>query len=167
MSLNPLGIRRIDHVSWTVAELDPVIAFYERVFGATILYRIGPIDAADIPRGPDGRDWTEAHVGIAGARLELVLMVLPGGARIELFAYSKPAGLMAAPVPSNHVGSHHLGLEVDDIDAAAAFLKANGCTVFERIAFDDGPTAGSQFQYFLDPWKNIFELVVHNRSTAP
>lgn len=163
MSINPLGIRRIDHVSWTVAELDPVVDFYQRVFGAQVLYRIGPIDAADIPRGPDGRDWTAAHVGIPGARLELVLLGLPGGVKIELFAYAKPVSSTTAPVLSNHIGSHHLGIEVDDIEAAAALLQANGCTVFERIAFSEGPTAGSQYRYFLDPWQNIFELVVHNQ----
>ena len=56
MASNPLGIRRIDHVAWTVPELGPVIDFYLRVFGAELLYRLGPIDARDIPRAADGRD---------------------------------------------------------------------------------------------------------------
>lgn len=163
MSSNPLGIRRIDHVSWTVADLDPVVAFYQRVFGAQVLYTVGPVDAVDIPRQPDGRDWTEAHVGIANARLMLVMLGLPGGIRLELFAYERPASVTHAPVRSNHVGSHHLGIEVDDIEAAAALLRENGCTVFERIAFSEGPTAGSQYRYFLDPWQNILELVVHGQ----
>src|SRR6218665_3844879 len=134
MNTNPLGIRRLDHVAWSVAQMAPVIAFYQRVFEAQILYRIGPVDAAQLPRQADGRDWTEAHLGIT-----------------------------SAPLPGNHVGSHHLGIEVDDMAAAAQRLRDNGCTVLERIAFADGPTAGSQFQYFLDPWRNILELVVHGR----
>lgn len=163
MNTNPLGIRRIDHVAWTVAELEPVIAFYQRVFGAQILYRIGPVDAAELPREADGRDWTEAHVGVVGARLELVLLGLPGTIKLELFAYARPASDTTAPVRSNHIGSHHLGIEVEDMEAAAQLLRDNGCTVFERIAFSAGPTAGSQYQYFLDPWQNILELVVHGR----
>ncbi len=163
MNANPLGIRCIDHVSWTVAELDPVIAFYQRVFGARLLYSVGPVDAADIPRQPDGRDWTEAHVGIPNARLMLAMLGLPGGIRLELFSYERPASVTVLPVRSNHIGSHHLGIEVDDIEAAAEHLRANGCTVFERIAFAQGPTAGSQYRYFLDPWQNILELVVHGQ----
>jgi len=51
---NPLGIRRADHVGWTVAQLGEAIVFYQRVFGAQLLYRLGPIDAADIPREANG-----------------------------------------------------------------------------------------------------------------
>lgn len=163
MASNPLGIRRIDHVAWTVPELGPVIDFYQRVFGAELLYRLGPIDARDIPRAADGRDWTEAHVAVADARLHLALLRLPGDAKLELFSYERPSSVTAAPLRSNHVGSSHLGLEVDDIDDAAQRLRDAGCTAMERIAFDEGPTAGSQFQYFLDPWQNIVELVVHGR----
>ncbi|KAB7578546.1 VOC family protein, partial [Verminephrobacter sp. Larva24] len=76
MNTNPLGIRRLDHVAWSVAQMEPVIAFYQRVFGAQVLYRIGPVDAAQLPRQADGRDWTEAHLSIAGARLDLVLLGL-------------------------------------------------------------------------------------------
>src|SRR6218665_354893 len=163
MNTNPLGIRRLDHVAWSVAHMEPVIAFYQRVFGAQVLYRIGPAAPAQLPRQADGRDWTEAHLSIAGARLDLVLLGLPGGIRLELFRYAEPARAPSAPLPRNHVGSHHLGIEVDDMAAAAGWLGDNGCTVLERIAFADGPAAGSQFQYFLDPWRNILELVVHGR----
>jgi glyoxylase I family protein len=163
MNTNPLGIRRIDHVAWTVAELAPVIAFYQRVFGARILYGLGPFDAAEMPLEADGRDWMEAHLGVAGAQLELCLLGLPGGVRLELFAYKSPPSSTTSPLPGNHIGAHHLGLEVDDMEAAAQLLRDNGCTVFERIAFSEGPTAGSQYQYFRDPWDNVLELVVHGR----
>src|SRR6218665_1161121 len=163
MNTNPLGIRRLDHVAWSVAQMEPVIAFYQRVFGAQVLYRIGPAAAANPPRKADGRAWTEAHLSIAGARLDLVLLGLPGGIRLELFRYAEPASATSAPLPGNHVGSHHLGIEVDDMAAAAQRLGEPGCPVLERIAFADGPRAGSQFQYFREPWRNILELVVHGR----
>jgi len=158
---NPLGIRRADHLGWTVADLDAAIDFYQRVFGAQLLYRLGPIDAADIPREPDGRDWTQAHVGVAGAQLELALLKLPCDLRLELFRYTRPGSDTAAPLRCNHIGSNHLGLEVQDMDAAVQHLRENGCTVMERIAFDEGPTAGVQFQYLFDPWGNILELVFY------
>lgn len=161
MQNNPLGISRIDHVSWTVERLDPAVAFYERVFGAQVLYRLGPVHAAQLPDATDGRDWTEAHLGVKGAGLELAMLVLPGGARIEIFEYEKTPDDIRTPATCDQVGSYHLSIEVQDLDAAAQLLRDNGCTVFERIAFPDGPTSGSQFQRFLDPWKNIFELASH------
>jgi len=160
---NPLGIRRVDHVGWTVAQLDPVIDFYQRVFGAKMLYRLGPIDAADIPREPDGRDWTQAHVGVENAQLELAFLKLPGDVHLELFRYFRPGSTTTEPLRCNHVGSNHLGIEVADIDAAAQRLRDHGCTVMERIAFDEGPTAGAQFQYLFDPWGNILELVLRQQ----
>ena len=71
---NPLGIRRIDHVAWTVPDLNAVIDFYQRVIGAQLLYQLGPIDARDIPSDADGRDWTEAHVAVKDGRLSLALL---------------------------------------------------------------------------------------------
>lgn len=44
----------VDHVSRTVPDLQAAIAFYEDAFGADELFRIGPIDGADIPPGPGG-----------------------------------------------------------------------------------------------------------------
>lgn len=163
MQNNPLGISRIDHVSWTVEELEPVVTFYERVFGARVLYRLGPVHATQLPGASDGRDWTEAHLGVKGAGLELAMLALPGGARIEIFEYQKTPGQTGSPATCDRVGSYHLSIEVQDLDAAAQILRDNGCTVFERIAFADGPTSGSQYQRFLDPWKNIFELAAHAR----
>lgn len=43
----------VDHVSWTVPDLDAALAFYRDVLGATELYRMGPLDAADLPVGTD------------------------------------------------------------------------------------------------------------------
>lgn len=163
MTTNPLGIRHIDHVSWTVAELEPVVSFYQRVFGAQVLYRLGPFDAAQLPREANGRDWMDAHLGVPGAQLSLIMLGLPGSIRLELFSFAMPASSTTAPLVNNHIGAHHLGLEVDDLDAAAQVLRDNGCTVMERIAFPEGPTAGSQYRYFRDPWQNILELVVHNQ----
>ena len=162
MSQALISFRRIDHASWTVAQLEPVIDFYTRVFGVTPVYAMGPLDAADIPRDEEGRDWTDKHLGIPGARIRLAMLQFPDGFKLELFEYQKPLGASSAPLPGNHVGSHHLGIEVDDLEQAAGVLLENGCTVLERIELDSGPTAGSSFRYFRDPWSNIFELCQHS-----
>jgi glyoxylase I family protein len=164
MGLNQLGFRRVDHASWTVAQIAPVLDFYSKVFGARTLYQMGPVDAGDIPLDEQGRDWTDAHLGVKNGRLSLAMLEFPDGFKVELFQYERPTSDTAAPLLPNHVGSHHLGIEVDDLDAATAFLLENGCRVMERIAMDDGPTAGSRYRYLFDPWNNIFELAEHGQN---
>src|SRR5690606_41884512 len=86
----PLAIEQIDHAAWTVPDLDAAIAFYERLFGARQLYRLGPINSADLPRSAQGKDWTHAHLDVPDAKLELAFMVLPNRFPIELFASTQP-----------------------------------------------------------------------------
>jgi len=153
-----LGFRRIDHASWTVAEFDPVIDFYCKVFGAEVLYRMGPIDVADIPRDEQGRDWSTSHLDVENACFSLAMLAFADGFKLELFHYERPASERDIPLPSNHVGSHHLGVQVDDLEQAAAFLIQHGCRVFDKIEMEEGPTVGSRFRYLKDPWQNILEL---------
>jgi glyoxylase I family protein len=61
--------RIIDHIGLTVPELDTASKFYYEVLGGHELYRIGPFDAAEMPRTADGRDWTEAHINVALSRM--------------------------------------------------------------------------------------------------
>ena len=66
----------VDHISWTVPDLEAALAFYRDVIGAEELYRMGPLDAADMPVDAQGRDWMATHVNVPGAKLTLVMMKL-------------------------------------------------------------------------------------------
>lgn len=148
-----------DHVSWTVPDLDAAVKFYVDAFGATQLYRIGPIDAADIPRDAQGRDWMETHVGVQGARITLVMLQLLPNLKFQLIQYDQPAD-RRRDLPRNcDRGGHHLGILVEDVDAAAAFLKSKGCTLLETIVMTEGPLAGKKNLYLRDPWGHQLELV--------
>ncbi len=99
-----------DHVSWTVPDLDAAISFYCDVFGATELFRLGPLDAADLPRGTDGRDWMESHVNVAEARLRFAMLKLTPNLKFQLVQYDKPEQ-RRFDLPRNcDRGGHHLGL---------------------------------------------------------
>jgi catechol 2,3-dioxygenase-like lactoylglutathione lyase family enzyme len=148
-----------DHVSWTVPDLDAAVRFYTDVFGATELFRMGPLDAADMPVGEDGRDWMAAHVNVPGARLTLVMLKLVPNLNFQLVQYDKPDD-RGQTVPRNcDRGGHHLGLKVDDVDKAARYLAAHGCTIMDTIVIDAGPLAGHKNLYLLDPWGHQLELV--------
>ena len=149
----------LDHLSWTVADLAPAVAFYCDVIGATEQFRMGPLDAAEMPVDAQGRDWMETHIGVAGAKLTLVMLRLSCGTHFQLVQYDKPDDRRSDPVRCCDRGGHHLGLRVTDVDAAIAYLADHGCTIRETIAIDAGPLAGKKNVYALDPFGNPLEIV--------
>jgi len=129
------------------------------VIGAQELFRMGPFDAAELPRSADGRDWTETHVGVADALVRFVVLQLAPGLRLELFGYERPADASATAPRNCDAGGHHIGLQVESLGYAVDVLRARGVTVLEPIVIDDGPMAGTRSAYVVDPWGNQLELV--------
>jgi catechol 2,3-dioxygenase-like lactoylglutathione lyase family enzyme len=156
------GLTRVDHVALTIPDLDEAVAFYTGALGGEEVYRLGPFDASEIPALPDGRDWTEAHVNVAGARLRFAGIRLGADFVVELFEYERPPGATTPPGNAD-VGGGHIGLKVADLDAALAFLRERGVQTFERIEVAEGSLAGMRGAYFLDPWGNHLELVEYDR----
>jgi catechol 2,3-dioxygenase-like lactoylglutathione lyase family enzyme len=152
--------RRADHVSLTVANIDEAIEFYTEVMGATLRYQMGPFDAAEIPLMDDGRDWTEAHVNVPGARLNIAMLQLCENLGMELFQYDLPEDASATPPRNCDIGCRHICLEVDDVATAISYLVANGCTAQAGpIVADSGPAPDSLSWYVLDPFGHQMELV--------
>ncbi|WP_417450301.1 VOC family protein [Kordiimonas sp.] len=154
------GYCHVDHVSITVANLDKAVDFYCKVFGAEIAYRMGPFDADEIPEMEDGRDWTEAHVDVKGARLSICMLKLASNLMIELFEYERGENQRSAPPRNCDIGGHHLAFKVENIEKAVAYLEKEGCTAMAGpIVMDEGPTVGSRAQYLRDPFGNYMELM--------
>lgn len=154
------GFMSVDHVSITVPDLDAAVRFYCDVFGAEVGYRMGPFDATDMPVQDDGRDWTEAHVDVKGAKLSIAMLKLADNLMIELFQYDKPDYARQDPPRNCDIGGHHLAFRVSDLDAAISHLAEKGCAPLEGpIVMDEGPTVGCRAQYLKDPWGNYFELM--------
>lgn len=152
--------RRTDHVSLTVNDLDAVIKFYTEIIGAELRYRMGPFDAAEMPAMEDGRDWTEAHVNVTGARLEIAMLQLTENLGMELFQYDKPDDAGKSPPRNCDIGSRHVCFEVDDIQNTINYLEQHGCKAMSGpITMEDGPCPASKSWYVLDPFGNQLELV--------
>lgn len=152
-------ILAVDHVSWTVPDLDAAVAFYRDVLGGEELFRMGPLDAADMPRDADGRDWMATHVNVPGARLTLVMMKLTDNMNFQLVQYDKPDDRRQELPRNCDRGGHHLALRVDDVDKAIAYLTAHGCTAMEIIHIEAGPLAGKKNVYMTDPFGHSLEIV--------
>ncbi len=154
------GFTHVDHVGLTVPDLDKAVEFYKDVFGATELYRLGPFDAAQIPRMPDGRDWTEAHVNVAGARIHIAMLQLSPHMKLELFRYELPTDAKSAPPRNCDVGAQHIAFQVEDLEKAAAYLRSRNVRVMAGpIVVPAGPAEGQKVNYFLDPFGIQLELV--------
>jgi len=54
-------------------------------------------------------------------------------------------------------GWHHIGFQVESVDAAIDELKRRGVTVVSEP--HDAPAVGLRVAFFADPWGNLFEMI--------
>jgi catechol 2,3-dioxygenase-like lactoylglutathione lyase family enzyme len=162
MSKGLPGLSHVDHVGMTVPDLDAAARFYCNVIGGYELYRLGPFDAAAMPQTADGRDWTAAHINVAGARLTIAMISIGPNLMLELFRYDQPKDRNVRPPRNCDLGGHHIAFKVDNLEAAKSYLADHGCKVMDGavpIVLDQGPCAMTRVNYVLDPFGNQLELV--------
>ncbi|MFT3873584.1 MAG: VOC family protein [Nocardioides sp.] len=154
------GLRRFDHVGFTVPDLDEAHEFFVDVLGCDFLYSLGPF------RDDDG-DWMTEHLAVH-PRAEMVenrWYRLGDQAVFEVFRYRAPDQRTELPRNSDY-GGHHVALYVDDLDAAIDHLVAQGVRVLAGPTASRGPAAGNRWIYFLSPWGMQFELVSYPNGKA-
>ena len=160
MSRGLPGLSHVDHVGLTVPNLEAAVRFYCDVIGGYELYRIGPFDAAEMPRMNDGRDWAEAHINVARARLTIAMLSVGPNLMLEPFQYDQPPERQGRPPRNCDCGGHHIAFKVENLEAAKKYLADRGCKVMDGpIVLDQGPCATTRVNYVLDPWGNQLELV--------
>ncbi|WP_410650383.1 VOC family protein [Amycolatopsis sp. cmx-4-54] len=148
------GTRNVDHVAYTVPDLDQAVGFFVDVLGADLVYLTGPVS------DPDG-DWMARKLNVhARASAHIAMLRLGPTMNVELFEYDTPGQNRALPRNSDH-GGHHLAFYVDDVDAAADYLRRQqGVRMLgEPETIEQGPIAGSRWVYFLTPWGMQLEIV--------
>ncbi|MFF2632637.1 VOC family protein [Microbacterium sp. NPDC058021] len=141
-----------DHIGFTVPDLDEAERFFVDILGAVHVYTLGPKRADD--------DFMAMQLGVHPRTeiSEIRFYRLGNGGNVELFQYESADG--QAPQPRNSdIGGHHLALYVDDLDAAAAYLRANDVEVMGDPVRSAGESAGQRWLYFRSPWGMQFELV--------
>lgn len=146
--------RDVHHVSVTVSDLDAVVEFFVDSIGCELLYRKGPFG------DPDGERMTR-HLGVhPDATATLAMLRCGPSLNLELFEWESPDQDRALPKNSD-VGAMHIGLYVDDIDAAIEALEAHD--EVEVLAGPqtntEGPTAGLTYIFCRTPWGFQLELL--------
>ncbi len=146
------GLRRFDHIGFTVPDLDEASRFLTDVLGCEYLYSLGPFESAD--------EWMAEHLDVHPHAVirENRFFRVGGQAVLEVFEYSSPdQGTVIAR--NSDIGGHHIAFYVDDIDAAAAYLRSRGVRVLGSPTASKGPASGNRWVYFLAPWGMQMELV--------
>ncbi|MCL2542785.1 MAG: VOC family protein [Nocardioidaceae bacterium] len=146
------GLTGIDHIGFTVPDLDQAHRFLIEVIGCEYMYSLGPFQHDD--------DWMREHLAVdpRAVMRQLHFYRCGGQAIFEVFAYEADDRRTEQPRNSD-VGGHHVALYVDDLDAAVAFLRERGITVLGDPTASSGPSQGQRWVYFLSPWGMQWELV--------
>ena len=145
------GLRRVDHIGFTVPDLDQAHGFLVEVLGFEYLYSLGPFRHDD--------DWMATHLAVhPRAEMNNRFYRCGGETILEVFEYDAPDQRTAQPRNSD-IGGHHVAMYVDDLDAAVEHLRDAGLEVFDGPTASRGPAEGNRWIYFLSPWGMQFELV--------
>ncbi|WP_433528973.1 VOC family protein [Micromonospora sp. CA-263727] len=147
------GVRRFDHVGFTVPDLDEASRFLVDVLGMEYLYSLGPFRS-------DDTDWMAEHLDVhpRAVMVRNSFFRLGGHTVFEVFHYSAPEQRTIPPRNSD-IGGHHVAIYVDDLDAAVSHLRAHGVRVLGEPTASRGANEGQRWVYFLAPWGMQFELV--------
>ena len=132
-----MTIKRVDHIAIVVEDLDAALATYRDAMGIALDH------VAEIP-----------EQGVKAAFLPV------GDSEIELLEPISPESGIGRYLAKRGEGLHHICLEVDDIEAALAELKARGVALI-----DEAPKQGAHGRIaFIHPKGAhgvLIELVEH------
>lgn len=139
----------VNHTGITVKDLDRSEAMFRDLFGFETFNR-APRDPAII----------EAVTEVQGATVEIVYM-RNGPVKIELLCYATPLDRQDFRPRPCDLGSLHMAMNVDDIDAMMAKALAWPMEIVgQDVRIDAGPHTGSRIVYMRTPEEGlIIELI--------
>ena len=118
-----MTIRRMDHVSVVVDDLDAAVAFF---------VDLGlELEGRTAVEGPE----VDRLCGVDGVRADIAMVRTADGQGLELTRYRSPAAISAQPAvaPANTLGLRSIMFAVDDIDATLAGLRARGAELVGEV----------------------------------
>ncbi|WP_323747513.1 VOC family protein [Catenulispora rubra] len=154
------GLTRLDHIGFTVPDLQQARDFLVDVLGCEYMYSLGPFQDADGP-------WMSEHLNVhpRAVMRQLHFFRCGGQAVFEVFQY-EASDQIPRQAKNSDIGGHHVALYVEDLDKAVDYLRSRGVTVLGDPTVSRGPSAGQRWVYFLAPWGMQFELVSYPHGKA-
>jgi catechol 2,3-dioxygenase-like lactoylglutathione lyase family enzyme len=149
VSKKPFRVVGADHTGITVSNLERSLAFWRDVLGFEFSHEAHQ-------KGELAREIT----GVEGAEIKLAVLKTPGGHKIELLEYLAPVDRKRGNLRPCDVGSMHVALIVEDLDAALDRIAVSGWkTAGQPQILTKGPNAGRRVVYVRDPDGTTIELM--------
>jgi glyoxylase I family protein len=139
-----------DHTGITVSNVERSLAFWRDVLG------FEPSHAAH-----QTGEMASEITGVAGAEIKLAVIKAPGGHKIELLEYLAPAEHRRhVDFRPCDVGSVHVALVVDDLDAILRTIETSGWKAAGKPqTLQSGPNTGKRVVYVRDPDGTTIEFM--------
>jgi glyoxylase I family protein len=130
-----------DHTGITVSNLERSLEFWQNVVGFKFSHRAHQTG-----------EMASEITGVAGAEIKLAVVKAPGGHRIELLEYLAPRDRKQhVDLRPCDVGSVHVALSVDNLDAVLQKIAASGWKAAGKPqTLKSGPNAGKRVIYVRD-----------------
>jgi catechol 2,3-dioxygenase-like lactoylglutathione lyase family enzyme len=148
MNTTPFHIIAADHTGITVSNLELALAFWQDVLGFELSHC-----------AHHAGDLASEVTGVPGA--EISLAVLRGyGHKIELLEYLAPPDRKHIDLRPCDIGSVHVALTVDNLDAVVSTIAASGWRAAGKPqTLKTGPNAGKRVVYVRDPDGTTIEFM--------
>ena len=138
-----------DHTGITVSNLERSLTFWRDVLGFQFSHTAHQTG-----------DLAKEITGVAGAEIKLAVLKSPSGHKIELLEYLAPPDRKHADLRPCDVGSVHVALTVDNLDAVLSAIAASGWkAVGKPQILKTGPNAGKRVVYVRDPDGTTIEFM--------
>ena len=146
----PFRIIAADHTGITVSNLERSLAFWRDVLGFELSHTAHQTG-----------EMASEITGVAAAEIKLAVVKTPGGHKIELLEYVTPADRKRhVNFRPCDVGSVHVALIVDDLDAVLSAINVSGWKAAGKPqTLQSGPNAGKRVVYVRDPDGTTIEFM--------
>ncbi len=153
------GLRGVEHLGFTVPDIEEAERFFVDVIGCVRVYSLGPFQSND--------DWMSTNLDVHPRTVmrELRFYRCHTGANFEVFQY-EPADCQQPQPRNSDIGGHHVAFYVDDFTAALAHLREHGVEVLGEPTQSKSHSLGQTWVYFRAPWGMNFELVSYPEGKA-
>ena len=148
------GLTGVDHIGFTVPDLDQAHHFLTEVLGCEYMYTLGPYRH-------DDTDWMREHLNVdpRAVMQQLHFYRCGGRAIFEVFQYAAPDQRREQPRQTVRLRRPcHVAFYVDDLDAAVKYLRDQGVELLGSHG-QQRPQPRPAVGDFLAPWGMQFELV--------
>lgn len=154
------GLKKPDHIGFTVPSLEQAIAFFSKHFEFELAYEFGPFASND--------DWMAEHLNVnPRAEIKKIAVMSANSINLEIFEYADNIDRSKTAPNNADIGGHHMAFYVENMDTAVEYLKEQGIEVLgSPSVMTDGPTEGESWVYFMAPWGMQLELVSYPNGKA-